>query len=449
MAGKYLDKISRKFGRPPTRILSRDEEKAEHILKVIQNVEPYLLDMPFVKLHSTSIDQINFNPGQFEAEVSKKSFGGFSRGNEISSLSTKVDSSGNTVQSKELMSQYINRSRRMRRTTEQEIYLKYYDKEFKFDYIENFQQPRSVLNTEFSNFTWTNCNAENVGILGDYPGINTPWLFIGQPKSFFPWHLEDGNLQSINIMLKGEPKYWFGVRNSDIEEVEKILGKTQEADDCHSFFRHKMHYIDLGLFYDKNIPIFSCIQEPGDIILTNSFHQGFNVGFNVNWAINVFGGTKLEYSYSKRGSHCPASPACKYPSKSNFMNPVYNVDLQIKCPISECLSKPYQRSNSLRIHLKKVHNQKMPEIVGECPICKIGMSQPDTHFIEKHELKKELPPVWCTLCRVAFNNKKALEDHYKENHESKGDYKCRSCPMVGEGKFEDVYIDHYCNNDSF
>ena len=449
MAGKYLDKISRHFGRPPTRILSRDEEKAENILKVIRNMDSQLLDMPFIKLHSTSIEgQIIFNPGQAEAEVSKKIFGGFSRGNEITTLNTKVDLTGNTVQSMELMTQYIKRSQRMRETSEQEVYLRYYEKVHNFDYIESFPEPRSVLNTEFSNFTWTNCSTENVGIEGDHPGINKPWLFVGQPKSFFPWHLEDGNLQSINIMLQGSPKYWFGVRNSDIEEVEKILRKTQEAANCPTFFRHKGHYIDLRLFYDKKIPIFSCIQEPGDIILTNSFHQGFNNGFNVNWAINVFAGTKLEYSYSHRGSHCPPAPACKYPTKSNFMNQVYNVDLQIKCPITGCLNKPYQRSNSLRIHLKNVHGQKLPDIVGKCPICKAETKQPDTHLVEKH--KDELPKVWCTLCRVKFGNKKSLEEHYKENHESKGDYKCRSCPVVGEGTFEDVYNDHDCiNDDSF
>lgn len=448
MAGKYLDKISRYFGRPPTRILSRDEEKAENILEVIRNIDSQLLDMPFVKLHSTSIEgQINFNPGQFEAEVSKKIFGGFLRGNDITTLSTKLDRSGKTVQSTELMTEYITRSQRMWKVSEQEMYLRYYEKKHSFDYIESFKEPRSVLNTEFSNFTWTNCKKEDVGIEGHHPGINTPWLFIGQPKSFFPWHLEDGNLQSINIMLEGQPKYWFGVRNSDIGKVEDILRGTQEAANCPSFFRHKSHYIDLRLFYDKKIPIFSCIQEPGDIILTNSFHQGFNVGYNVNWAINVFGGTKLEYSYSGRGSHCPASPACNYQSKSNFMNHVYNLDLKIKCPISGCISKPYQRSNSLRIHLRNVHGQKLPDIVGECPLCEAKTKQPDTHLVEKH--KDELPKVWCTLCRVKFGNKKSLEEHYKENHESKGDYKCKSCPVVGEGKFEDVYMDHVCINDSF
>ena len=445
MAGRNLEKISSKFGQPPTRLLSRDEERAENILNVIRNLDPYLLDMPFVKLHSEAIDRINFNPAQFEAEVSKKTFGGFANGENVTPLSAKLDSSGNQLPSIELMTQYIRRSQNLRKVTAQELYQKYYETEFCFDYIENFQKPEQVLNTEFSNFQWTNCNTEMTGITGDYPGINTPWLFIGQAKSLFPLHLEDGNLQSVNIMLQGEPKYWFGVRNADIERVERLLRDTQEAEDCPSFFRHKMHYVDLRLFYDNNIPVFCCIQEPGDIIVTNSFHQGFNVGYNVNWAINIFAGTKLEYSYNRRGSHCPASPVCKYPTKSNYMNPVYNIDLNLSCPVAGCYKDTYQRSNSLRIHLRKVHGQGLPQIVGECPICKIGMSQPDTHLVEKHEL----PTVWCTLCRIPFKTKKSLEDHFKVDHESKKDYKCKSCPLVGEGKFEDVYIDHYCfNNDS-
>ena len=442
MAGRKLNSISRKFGRPSTIILSPEEGKAENFLNVIRKVEPHLFDMPFVKLYSPSIKDIIFDPGQFEAPVAKKTFSGFSGGNLVATLEDKLDENGRYVPaSQELLQRFINCSKRKKNISEDEFYLNYYNKEINFEYIQSFDQPRGVLNAEFSNFQWT--QVEHVGIPGHLQGINTPWLYVGQSKALFPFHLEDSNLRSVNIMLKGAPKYWFGIRNQDIEEVERILRQMPEAEDCPAFFRHKRHWIDMSLFFDKGIQIFSCIQEPGDIILTNSFHQGFNCGYNVNWAVNFFGGSENEYALSKRGSHCPARPGCNYESKSNFLNQIYNIDVKINCIIQTCQSKHFSTTNGLRQHLLKVHNQKLENStkVGFCPICKVESSNPDVHLEQKHNL----PLVWCGLCRVSFKNKKCLESHYFKYHDKK-DTKCKSCPFIAE-TFNDIYDDHNCENE--
>lgn len=39
-------------------------------------------------------------------------------------------------------------------------------------------------------------------------GINSPYLYVGSIFSPFGFHLEDGNLYSINFMHSGEVKVW-------------------------------------------------------------------------------------------------------------------------------------------------------------------------------------------------------------------------------------------------
>lgn len=41
-------------------------------------------------------------------------------------------------------------------------------------------------------------------------GIQTPFTYIGAPLSSFAWHIEDGNLCSINFLHTGSaPKFWW------------------------------------------------------------------------------------------------------------------------------------------------------------------------------------------------------------------------------------------------
>lgn len=42
-------------------------------------------------------------------------------------------------------------------------------------------------------------------------GINAPYLYFGNFRSMFAWHVEDLNLASINFQHYGKPKYWYGI----------------------------------------------------------------------------------------------------------------------------------------------------------------------------------------------------------------------------------------------
>ncbi len=39
-------------------------------------------------------------------------------------------------------------------------------------------------------------------------GISYPNVYSGDQKTFFPWHIEDGGLFSINYVFTGAPKLW-------------------------------------------------------------------------------------------------------------------------------------------------------------------------------------------------------------------------------------------------
>lgn len=40
-------------------------------------------------------------------------------------------------------------------------------------------------------------------------GIQSPFVYFGGLWTLFGWHIEDGNLNSINYLHRGEPKIWY------------------------------------------------------------------------------------------------------------------------------------------------------------------------------------------------------------------------------------------------
>ena len=45
------------------------------------------------------------------------------------------------------------------------------------------------------------------GLSKPIPGINAPYLYVGSWKSMFGWHKEDLDLNAINYLHHGKPKF--------------------------------------------------------------------------------------------------------------------------------------------------------------------------------------------------------------------------------------------------
>lgn len=125
----------------------------------------------------------------------------------------------------------------------------------------------------------------------DISGVLVPWLYIGMCFSSFCWHVEDHHLYSINYMHWGAPKMWYGVPGKDAVKLEAAMRKhlpdlfAEQPDLLHKLVTQ----LSPSILTSEGVPIYRCIQNPGEFVLTfpRSYHSGFNCGFNCAEAVNV------------------------------------------------------------------------------------------------------------------------------------------------------------------
>ena len=371
---------------------------------------------------------ISFVPGRSTASTSRKAFDGFNNGEYLSNIILE-DRKYERIRS------YVDSSMEKGVITEKGFYQKFYQEGHTFSYIESMENPMRVLKND-TTFNWIENLEENCGIPDRHQGISTPWLYIGETGSMFPFHVEDGNLLSMNFHITGAPKLWYGVQPRDIERVEEILQEHPTAQKCRSFFRHKHHFIDPAYLQSRGVPVYSVLQEPGDIIIPLSFHQGLNLGMNVLVAINKYSGT-CDLLKHRVASHCRAKPYCQYPTKSNYIQNVF-LHLykdEIKC--EHCPAKTFSTKKGFNYHMQTKHNSLLENGNGnaKCPICDLTFAQLDNHLKNKHN--EEMPKLFCCLCRVSYGKLKLLEKHWNEAHRiERKCYSCTGCPKKSGPMFK-------------
>ncbi|KAK9292509.1 hypothetical protein L1049_020482 [Liquidambar formosana] len=126
---------------------------------------------------------------------------------------------------------------------------------------------------------------------GDISGVLVPWLYIGMCFSSFCWHVEDHHLYSLNYMHWGAPKLWYGVPGRDALKLEATMRKhlpdlfEEQPDLLHKLVTQ----LSPSIVKSEGVPVYRCIQNPGEFILTfpRAYHAGFNCGFNCAEAVNV------------------------------------------------------------------------------------------------------------------------------------------------------------------
>ncbi|KAL4576645.1 hypothetical protein LXL04_012742 [Taraxacum kok-saghyz] len=125
----------------------------------------------------------------------------------------------------------------------------------------------------------------------DISGVLVPWLYIGMCFSSFCWHVEDHHLYSMNYMHFGASKMWYGVPGKDAIKLEAAMRKhlpdlfAEQPDLLHKLVTQ----LSPSILKSEGVPVFRCVQNPGEFILTfpRAYHSGFNCGFNCAEAVNV------------------------------------------------------------------------------------------------------------------------------------------------------------------
>ncbi|KAL7588363.1 hypothetical protein Lser_V15G35744 [Lactuca serriola] len=125
----------------------------------------------------------------------------------------------------------------------------------------------------------------------DISGVLVPWLYIGMCFSSFCWHVEDHHLYSMNYMHFGASKLWYGVPGKDAIKLEAAMRKNlpdlfaEQPDLLHKLVTQ----LSPSILKSEGVPVFRCVQNPGEFILTfpRAYHSGFNCGFNCAEAVNV------------------------------------------------------------------------------------------------------------------------------------------------------------------
>ncbi|GBG28067.1 Lysine-specific demethylase 4A [Hondaea fermentalgiana] len=137
-------------------------------------------------------------------------------------------------------------------------------------------------------------------------GITTSMLYFGMWRAMFAWHTEDMELNSVNFLHYGAPKYWYAVPPAHATRME-LISRSEfggEANICSEFLRHKNVMIAPSVLLREKIPFVRAVQHVGEFMFTfpRAYHGGFNLGFNVAEAVNF--ATPRWLGFGRRATWC-------------------------------------------------------------------------------------------------------------------------------------------------
>lgn len=148
-----------------------------------------------------------------------------------------------------------------------------------------------------------------LNLLGNLPGVTSPYLYFGMWGSVFCAHTEDMNLLSVNYLHAGAPKIWYAIApGHDAKRYESLAeGYFSDAKkECSEFLRHKRYLLSPSVLQKSGLPFHVMVQYPGEIIVTipGGYHFGFNTGFNVAEATNFAVPEWIPYGYQAKVCLC-------------------------------------------------------------------------------------------------------------------------------------------------
>lgn len=130
-----------------------------------------------------------------------------------------------------------------------------------------------------------------------FPGIHTPYSYVGMFGTNFPFHREDRYIFSMNFLHFGKPKLWYAIPHYHARKFEAAIqnninnmsAKERRMRNlyCSLVVRHKNLLAPPSFLQYHDIDFGKVIQRPGEIIISLSgLHGGLNLGFNIAEALN-------------------------------------------------------------------------------------------------------------------------------------------------------------------
>ena len=282
-------------------------------------------------------------------------------------------------------------------------------------YLQNYENPEKFIDFDSWDVKWDWSDPKELGLdfvnLGEtnIPGVTKPFFYMGSKGSEFPLHEEDFSLWSMNLQIEGEPKVWQGTAPSNYKQVTKVLERMSPAENCKSWWRHKNHFVhNLDIFRNAGIPVFQAIQKAGDLIITNSFHQGFNTGLNSNLAVNIF---PLEIRIPALRNmlvavHCKTD--CHWDEELSVILP-FEPLRDLICPGCFHISKSTDGWKRHRVHCSTGQKYPFLNLNTACIICEQTPNHLDRHA-KGHA--KSFPQV-CQVCREEYVG--TFHSHFKNS----------------------------------
>ena len=123
-------------------------------------------------------------------------------------------------------------------------------------------------------------------------GYTTSNLYVGAAGTSFQLHAEDMNLGSVNFLLAGAPKVWYGVPGAYyrrvVDLVARLFPTMPLVRTCPQAVMHKQCLIHPDELRAHGIPVSRVVQRAGDLVFTSpgAFHWGYNSGWNIAEATN-------------------------------------------------------------------------------------------------------------------------------------------------------------------
>ncbi|KDP26519.1 hypothetical protein JCGZ_17677 [Jatropha curcas] len=122
-------------------------------------------------------------------------------------------------------------------------------------------------------------------------GCLVPRLNIGMCFSSFGWNVEEHHLYLLCYMHFGAPKIWYGIPGRYGIKFEAVMKKDLpdilvEQPKLQDRLATKLSSCALK---DSGIPVYRCIQHPGEfvLVLPGAYYSGVDSGFNCAESVNV------------------------------------------------------------------------------------------------------------------------------------------------------------------